>query len=109
MSVLLWYNENMNKATQLGRLKIPSAVRACLWSYDVDKLDIWQDKERIITNVLNYGTTEATDWLRRTYSREEIAEVLRNPRPGEWDKKSLNYWALIYDVSPQVKPGTQTR
>ncbi len=32
---------------------------ACLWSYDVDQLDVECDRELIIRSVLNYGTLEA--------------------------------------------------
>ncbi len=86
---------------------IPSFVRPFLWSYDVTKMDVERDKERIITNVLNYGTKQATDWVRETYGEEEIRKVLRHPRSGEWDRKSLNFWALVYDVTPQVMSRTE--
>ena len=51
---------------------IPKFVQPFLWSYDVDALDISRDKRRIITNVLNLGTSEATDWLFDTYTNEDI-------------------------------------
>ncbi len=71
-----------------------------MWSYDVDKLDLQQNKKRIITNVLNLGTVKATNWLFKTYSKQEIKEVIINPLPGEWSKKSLNFWGLVLDVNP---------
>jgi len=61
-------------------------------------------KRRIITNVLNYGNSEATDWLRGQYTADEIKEVLRNPLPGEWAKRSYNFWSLIYGESSTLKP-----
>lgn len=79
---------------------IPAYVEPFLWSYDSDQLDITRHKKRIITNVLNYGTKQATDWVRETYSNQDITAALKNPLPGEWNPKSLNYWSLIYDVSP---------
>ncbi len=81
----------------------PQAVKATLWSFDVNKMDISTDKERIITNVLNYGTKSATDWLFQVYEKSEIQKVLENPRPGEWDKKSLNLWTLIFGVTPKLR------
>jgi len=80
---------------------IPS-VKAALCSFDTDRIDVEQHKERIITNVLNLGTHEALLWLFRTYPRERIAEVVAHPRPGEWNKRSLNYWSLVFDVEPQI-------
>ena len=79
---------------------IPSYVRPFLWSYDIEKLDLLRNKKRIITNVLNLGTRKATDWLFKTYSQEDIKKTIINPLPGEWNKKSLNFWSLIFDIQP---------
>lgn len=81
----------------------PSAVRACLWSYDIEALDLERDKILIITNVLNYGTKEATGWLFSQYSASHIVAVIQTPLPGRWDKKSLALWALMFGVTPDLK------
>jgi hypothetical protein len=84
---------------------IPSYVAPCLWSYDISALDLEKHRERVITNVLNYGSERAVHWLFVTYPREIIASVVANPRPGEWDKKSLAYWAFVFDIPrPAVPP-----
>ncbi len=84
--------------------KIPQYISPFLWSYDVDKLDLVRDKKRIITNVLNLGTKKATEWLFGVYGKNEIKEIVSNPLPGEWTKKSLNFWSLIFGVKQkQVK------
>ena len=82
---------------------LPPSVRAALWSYDPERLDTELHAERIITNVLNIGTHEALLWLFNTYSRERIAAVVAHPRPGEWNKRSLNYWSLVLDVKPVLR------
>lgn len=79
---------------------VPKFIRPFLWSYDTTAIDLKRDKERIITNVLNLGTEKAVKWLFTTYSKEEIAEIVANPKPGEWNKKSINYWSLVLDISP---------
>lgn len=81
---------------------LPQAVVATLWSYDTTKMDIEKDKERIITNVLNYGTDEANQWLFQTYSRVAIEKVAKHPRPGEWNKKSLNFWSVVFNSTPEI-------
>lgn len=81
----------------------PPAVRACLWSYDISALDLEHDKTLIITNVLNYGTKEATEWLFAQYSAEDITTVIQTPLPGRWDKKSLALWSLLFGVTPELK------
>lgn len=40
-----------------------------LWSYDISKVDLNKNKERIITNVLNLGTKEATDLIFYLYKK----------------------------------------
>lgn len=85
------------------RYGIPPAVRACLWSHDVAALDLERDKTLIITNVLNFGTKKATDWLFAHHSASQIAAVVQAPLPGRWDKKSLALWALVFGVTPQPK------
>lgn len=79
---------------------IPEFVQPFLWSYDIDALDIVRDKKRIITNVLNFGTSKATNWLFDTYTKQDIKNCLLNPLPGEWNNKSMVFWSLILDVKP---------
>jgi hypothetical protein len=72
-----------------------------LWSYDLEQIDLEINKKRIITTVLNLGTKTATDLLFAVYSRQDIAAAVAEPLPGEWNKKSLNYWSIIFDVKPK--------
>jgi len=80
---------------------LPPSVKAVLWSFDTGKVDVEAHKERIITNVLNLGTHAALLWLFETYPRQQIADVVAHPRPGEWNRKSLNYWSLVFGLEPQ--------
>ncbi|MGB5157199.1 DUF6922 domain-containing protein [Desulfobacterium sp. N47] len=73
-----------------------------LWSYDLGQIDLEKDKKRIITNVLNLGTKEATDLLFKIYDKAEIKKQVEEPMPGEWSDKSLNYWSLFFDIQPQT-------
>lgn len=77
---------------------IPQFIHPFLWSYDISKLDLEKNKKRIITNILNYGTKEATNWLFSEFKYEDIRDAVENPIPGEWNKKSIHFWALIFGV-----------
>jgi len=90
----------MKASSKQKNVYIPQEVQPFLWSYDISDLDLEKHKKRIITNVLNYGTREATDWVMQTYTDTEIRSALADPLPGEWLDKSLNYWSLVYDVEP---------
>ncbi|MFH0755215.1 MAG: hypothetical protein V1910_00920 [bacterium] len=50
--------------------------------------------------MLNFGTSKATDWLFKTYAKEDIKNCLIKPLPGEWNKKSMALWSLIFDIKP---------
>ena len=80
--------------------ELPSSLKPYFWSYDFDKLNKEGDKKRIITQILNLGSKEATDWVFSVYTKKEIIDSIRHPLPGEWNKKSLNYWSLLLDSKP---------
>ncbi len=81
--------------------QIPQEFKPFLWSYDTSKMDLENNKKRIITNVLNWGTKEATDLLFKVYNKKDIKEAVRDPLPGEWSDKSLNYWCIILGIKPK--------
>jgi len=83
--------------------KIPDFVRHALWSYDVSQLDLVKHKSLLIKNILDYGTKQATDWLRCMYTKSDIQTVIKSTPESAWGKKSLNLWSLLYDVKPQHK------
>ena len=71
---------------------LPKYVKSVLWSYDTDKIDLDKHRRLIISQVLNFGTKEATDWLFKKYSKKEIILELTNPMRGVWYPRILNYW-----------------
>lgn len=82
---------------------IPEFVYPFLWSYDISKMNLKRDKKRIITNILNFGTTKATDWLFSVYDKNDIKENVKNPMPGEWSEKSLNFWSIVLNVESKIE------
>jgi len=79
----------------------PKIIRPFLWSSDMRQIDLRSDRRRIILNILNLGTKEATDWLFSFYSRAAIRQALiRQGAKGELSGKSLNYWSLVLGVKP---------
>ncbi|MCR4277521.1 MAG: hypothetical protein NUV80_02270 [Candidatus Berkelbacteria bacterium] len=82
---------------------LPDSVKQVLWSYDTAKIDLQQHRRLLVSQVLNYGNREATDWLFRQYSRKEVANIARAIPLGQWDKKSLALWSLILNITPMTK------
>jgi len=79
-------------------IMIPSYVKPFLWSYDTKKLDVKKHKKRIIINILNLGSDQATAWLFKKYSKNEIKKAVINSMSGEWNNKSLNFWSLVFNL-----------
>lgn len=82
---------------------LPQAVQNVLWSYDLAQIDLHLHKKIIISQVLNFGTKAATDWLFTTYDRNEICSVANQIPTGQWDRKSLALWSLYLDIQPTCK------
>jgi hypothetical protein len=78
----------------------PKVIQPFLWFNDLKKINLENDKNRIILNVLNFGTKKATDWLFLFYGRSVIKKVIKNfGGKGELSPKSLNYWTLILKIN----------
>lgn len=78
---------------------IPSFVKPYLWFNDLTTIDPQKNKNRIILNVLNLGSKQATDWFFAFYSKRTIKRVIENyGAKGELSDKSLNYWILVLNI-----------
>ena len=87
---------------RMSTLDLPQEVKACLWSYNTDQIDLHnQDhRRRVIENILNRGTQPAVDWLFTHTSSEEIKQVILESTQSVWSKKSLALWSLVFAVTP---------
>jgi len=81
----------------MGR-KVPKQLQRVLWSYDISKMDLEEDKDEIITQVLNYGTWEDLKLLYKLYPEKDIKKVIRYPRRGVWFKKVLSFWTTVFNI-----------
>ncbi len=91
-------NKMCKRNSKKKRKKLPFFFKSTLWSYNIEKLDIEENKRIIIENVLNHGGDREVKWLLRTYSEDEIISVLKDPSRGFWDRESLNFWCEIFNV-----------
>lgn len=71
---------------------IPAKFESAFWSYNIKELDLGNDKDLIITQLLNYGDLDAVRWVVAQYGTKGIGEVVKKPRRGLWHKRTLNYW-----------------
>lgn len=79
-------------------MALPKFLQPYLASYDLKALNKEEDKELIVTQVLNRGDDEALRWLGKTYSQKEIRETISSPTRGVWMKSVLSYWLKIFNL-----------
>ena len=91
---------NPIKSIKMDSITLPSFLKGCLWSYDLDALDVQKDFKRIATNILIYGNVKQVNWLFDNFSKKQIHSILTDPLKGDWDKKSLNFWSNYFQVIP---------
>lgn len=84
-------------------ISIPISVRAALWSYNIDSLDLEKNKKSIVFQILNYGNEEAIKWLFKQYSFRAVTQTAQSIPLHGWNKKSLAMWRLILDLKPQER------
>ena len=78
--------------------KLPEFLRSVLWSYDVSRMDTQKDKNLIVEQILNYGAEKELWWLIKTYSDNDIKNVVLHPGRGNWFPNVLNYWFNILNI-----------
>ena len=82
---------------------LPQSVKNTLWSYDASQIDIQKDKTIVIFNILNWGSVDAIEWLHKTYSQDEIKNVIKESNSQSWSHKSLHYWSSFFGIEPLHK------
>ena len=75
---------------------IPQHLRLLFWDTNLDNFDPAAYPVYTIERVLEYGDEVAVAWLRRSFTEEQILDVLRTDR--HLTPLSANFWALIFGV-----------
>lgn len=82
-------------------MKIPKNLQGILWSADVSKLDITENKRYIIHQILAYGTWQHLKWLFKTYKNDEIKKVFIKYPAKDYTDKTFNFaQKIIFDMPP---------
>lgn len=78
---------------------IPNFLKPYLASYNLNQLDLVDDRELIITEVLNKGDDKALRWLTKNYSKQDIKKTVASPIRGYWMRSVLQYWLNIFEIN----------
>lgn len=79
----------------------PQSVKAVLWSYKLDRIEVQKHKKIIISQVLNFGSEEAIEWLFKQYGFALVAKIANTIPLFQWNKKSLSLWRLVLSINPR--------
>jgi len=82
---------------------LPQSVKAVLWSYRIDQIEVEKHKKIIIFQVLNFGSEEAIKWLFDQYGFAKVEKIANNIPLSQWNKKSLSLWKLILAINPKER------
>ena len=79
---------------------LPQFLKTPLKSYDLNKLDKVNDKEKIIFYLLNYGNFQSIKWLFKNYHLQDILKVLKS-KNKIWLRSSYKFWSKIFRIKEQ--------
>jgi len=73
---------------------IPEKFRKYFWDCDFNSLSMKKHAKFIIERVLNFGTLEDIQWIRKNVSSSYFREISTKSR--RLDKRTRNYWNTMY-------------
>jgi len=75
---------------------IPEHLRSFFWDLGLQEVDLESYPEYTIGRVLELGDERAVTWLRETFPRSAIEDVIRSER--RLSRRSANFWAVVYEI-----------
>lgn len=77
--------------------KAPVFLKQYFWDIDFGKLDVKAYSRDILVRILEYGDEKAIKWMKRNFTKNDVADVLFHLRGVS--PKSANFWALIFGIN----------
>jgi len=76
--------------------KLPKFLKQYFWDVDFEKLDLNKRRQYILGRILEHGNQQAVAWMKKNFSRDEVADVLFHFRSVS--PKSANFWAVVFSI-----------
>ena len=76
---------------------IPQQLAPLFWDINTATFNPAEYPEYTIARVLEYGDRGAVEWLRQTFPKEQITQVIRDER--RLSEKSATFWAIVYEIA----------
>src|SRR6266511_1602364 len=87
------------------RAPFPAEVERLFWDVDPHSIDLVRHRDYVLERVMSRGGWTAMVWLRRVYSKEDMADFLRRKGVRRLAPRELAYWSLIAEVDLPIPPG----
>jgi hypothetical protein len=78
---------------------VPPSLAPFFQEYDIARLNPETDSFTIIERTLQFGNREELRWLFKRYSRQQIADWVRQFGIARLPQPHLNFWQIILDIS----------
>lgn len=75
---------------------VPLILRSYLWDIDPESFNLVDHADFIIERLLEMGDEPAVQWVFKTFSKDDIKDVLRKTR--SLSKQSAVFWSLMLDL-----------
>jgi hypothetical protein len=84
---------------------LPEWLRSLFWDHDFSVLDWRQDRELVIGRVLEAGTWDAIQWLRRQAGDAALRDWILRHQGRCLSSEQIRFWELILDLPPETVDG----
>jgi len=78
--------------------QLESLARKLIWWKTPEEALRWP--ERLLAQVMTLGTWDEIQTARVEWGEDAFRRVLANPPPGVFDRRSWNYWHVIFNLMP---------
>lgn len=75
---------------------IPEGTRKLFWDVKKEEVDPERYPSYIISRIMDYGDVEDVKWMLKTFSREQIIEVVKKRRG--LSRKSAIFWSVYFEI-----------
>lgn len=84
---------------------LPRSVAQLFWDVDPASVDLKAHGDYVLERVMSRGGWAAMQWLRATYSRDELASFLERKGNHRLAPRELSYWSLIAGIDSPARTG----
>ena len=77
---------------------IPEEIKKYFWSYNISTLDFERDAQRIIINIINYGSWKSWQWLLQYYGEKRVTHLINKIPITEFRPSARRLIALLLNI-----------